>query len=158
MNTLNQTGEDIYANLSARSAYVSAVVPFLPYKDPYKFATDTGFINTALNATADKQNALNRSGLYQAISNYGTAKAADFQGGEMLQTPGVMVDANEGFTTPTRTNVQSMDLEADLGTRINPNIQPQQNIFQRAGNVFSSIKDNIPNFGLLVIKYQIYLN
>jgi hypothetical protein len=80
---------------------------------------------------------------------FAPAGAADFQGGEMLQTPGVMVDANEGFRTPTRTNVQSMDLEADLGTRINPNIQPQQNIFQRAGNVFSSIKDNIPNFGIM---------
>jgi hypothetical protein len=64
-------------------------------------------------------------------------------------TPGVMVDANEGFRTPTRTNVQGRDLEADLGTRINPNIQPQQNIFQRAGDVFSSIKDNIPNFGIM---------
>ena len=64
-------------------------------------------------------------------------------------TPGIMVDANEGFRTPTRTNVQGRDLEADLGTRINPNIQPQQNIFQRAGNVFSSIKDNIPNFGIM---------
>ena len=51
--------------------------------------------------------------------------------------------------TPTRTNVQGMDLEMDPGARINPNIQPQQNIFQRAGNVFSSIKDNIPNFGIM---------
>jgi hypothetical protein len=67
----------------------------------------------------------------------------------IFETPGVMVDANEGFRTPTRTNVQGRDLEADLGTRINPNIQPQQNIFQRAGNVFSSIKDNIPNFGIM---------
>ena len=149
MNTLNQTGEDIYANLYG-SLYGKKGTTAETYADlADKFATDTGFINTALNATADKQNALNRSGLYQAISNYGTAKAADFQGGEMLQTPGVMVDANEGFTTPTRTNVQGRDLEADLGTRINPNIQPQQNIFQRAGNVFSSIKDNIPNFGIM---------
>ena len=53
---------------------------------------------------------------------FAPAGAADFQGGEMLQTP-------------TRTNVQGRDLEADLGTRINPNIQPQQNIFQRAGDV-----------------------
>jgi hypothetical protein len=37
--------------------------------------------------------------------------------------------------TPTRTNVQGMDLEMDSGARINPNIQPQQNIFQRAGDV-----------------------
>jgi len=49
----------------------------------------------------------------------------------------------------SRTNVQGMDLEMDLGARINPDIQPQQNIFQRAGNVFSSIKDNIPNFGIM---------
>lgn len=49
----------------------------------------------------------------------------------------------------SRTNVQGMDLEMDPGARINPDIQPQQNIFQRAGNVFSSIKDNIPNFGVL---------
>jgi len=81
--------------------------------------------------------------------SYGEAAAADFQGGEMLQTPGVMVDANEGFRTSPRTNVEGRDLEADLGTRINPDIQPQQNIFQRAGNVFSSIKDSIPNFGVL---------
>ena len=53
---------------------------------------------------------------------YGTAAAADFRDGKMLQTP-------------TRTNVQGRDLEADLGTRINPNIQPQQNIFQRVGDV-----------------------
>jgi hypothetical protein len=66
---------------------------------------------------------------------FAPAGAADFQGGEMLQTPGVMVDANEGFRTPTRTNVEGMDLEMDPGTRINPNIQPQQNIFQRAGDV-----------------------
>jgi hypothetical protein len=66
---------------------------------------------------------------------FAPAGAADFQGGEMLQTPGVMVDANEGFRTPTRTNVQGMDLEMDPGARINPNIQPQQNIFQRAGDV-----------------------
>ena len=68
---------------------------------------------------------------------------------EISPTTGIMVDANEGFRTPTRTNVQGRDLEADLGTRINPDIQPQQNIFQRAGNVFSSIKDNIPNFGIM---------
>ena len=53
---------------------------------------------------------------------FAPAGAADFQGGEMLQTP-------------TRTNVQGMDLEMDPGARINPNIQPQQNIFQRAGDV-----------------------
>jgi hypothetical protein len=80
---------------------------------------------------------------------FAPAGAADFQGGEMLQTPGVMVDANEGFRTAPRTNVQGMDLEMDPGARINPDIQPQQNIFQRAGNVFSSIKDNIPNFGIM---------
>tara|TARA_R100000908_G_scaffold54814_1_gene30068 strand:- start:956 stop:2452 length:1497 start_codon:yes stop_codon:yes gene_type:complete len=34
----------------------------------------------------------------------------------------------------SRTNVQGRDLEADLGMRINPDIQPSQNIFQRAGN------------------------
>ena len=34
----------------------------------------------------------------------------------------------------SRTNVQGRDLEADLGTRINPNIQPSLNMFQRAGN------------------------
>ena len=39
---------------------------------------------------------------------FAPAGAADFQGGEMLQTPGVMVDANEGFRTPTRTNIQGM--------------------------------------------------
>jgi hypothetical protein len=66
---------------------------------------------------------------------FAPAGAADFQGGEMLQTPGVMVDANEGFRTPTRTNIQGMDLEMDPGARINPDIQPQQNIFQRAGDV-----------------------
>ena len=41
----------------------------------------------------------------------------------------------EGFRTPTRTNIQGMDLEMDPGARINPDIQPQQNIFQRAGDV-----------------------
>jgi len=48
-----------------------------------------------------------------------------------------------------RTNIQGIDLEMDPGARINPDIQPQQNIFQRAGDVFSSIKDNIPNFGIM---------
>ena len=37
---------------------------------------------------------------------------------------------------PTRTNVQGMDLEMDPGARINPNIQPSLNMFQRAGNVY----------------------
>ena len=77
------------------------------------------------------------------------AGAADFQGGEMLQTPGVMVDANEGFRTPTRTNVQGRDLEADLGTRINPDIQPSLNMFQRAGNFIGELdlEDYLPFVG-----------
>jgi len=78
-----------------------------------------------------------------------SAAAADFQGGEMLQTPAVMVDANEGFRTPTITNVQGRDLEADLGTRINPDIQPSLNMFQRAGNFIGELdlEDYIPFVG-----------
>ena len=80
---------------------------------------------------------------------FAPAGAADFQGGEMLQTPGVMVDANEGFRTPTRTNVQGRDLEADLGTRINPDIQPSLNMFQRAGNFIGELdlEDYLPFVG-----------
>jgi len=149
MNTLNQTGEDIYANLYG-SLYGKEGTTAETYADlADKFATDTGFINTSLNATADKQNALNQSGLYQAISNYGTAAAADFRDGEMLQTPGVMVDANDGFRTSPRTNVEGMDLEEDLGARINPDIQPSLNMFQRAGNFIGELdlEDYIPFIG-----------
>jgi len=80
---------------------------------------------------------------------FAPAGAADFQGGEMLQTPGVMVDANEGFRTPTRTNVQGMDLEMDPGARINPNIQPSLNMFQRAGNFIGELdlEDYLPFVG-----------
>jgi len=53
--------------------------------------------------------------------------------------------------TPTRTNVQGMDLEMDPAARINPNIQPQQNIFQRVGNTIQSglgsLKDFMPFIG-----------
>ena len=81
MNTLNQTGEDIYANLYG-SLYGKKGTTAETYADlANKFATDTGFINTALDATANKQNslmpdrnALNQSGLFNAITNYGVAK------------------------------------------------------------------------------------
>ena len=77
-------------------------------------------IGAAAPLAEQSSNVLNR------ISDFffAPAGAADFQGGEMLQG-----------SKPIRTNVQGRDLEADLGTRINPNIQPQQNMFQRAGNV-----------------------
>jgi len=67
----------------------------------------------------------------------------------IFETPGVMVDANEGFRTPTRTNVQGRDLEADLGTRINPDIQPSLNMFQRAGNFIGELdlEDYLPFIG-----------
>ena len=89
-------------------------------------------IGAAAPLAEQSSNVLNR------ISDFffAPAGAADFRDGEMLQAP-------------TRTNVQGMDLEMDPGAKINPDIQPQQNIFQRAGDVFSSIKDNIPNFGIL---------
>jgi len=89
-------------------------------------------IGAAAPLAEQSSNVLNR------ISDFffAPAGAADFRDGEMLQAP-------------TRTNVQGMDLEMDPGARINPDIQPQQNIFQRAGDVFSSIKDNIPNFGIM---------
>ena len=84
MNTLNQTGEDIYANLYG-SLYGKKGTTAETYADlANKFATDTGFINTALDATANKQNslmpdrnALNQSGLFNAITNYGAANAAE---------------------------------------------------------------------------------
>jgi len=84
MNTLNQTGEDIYANLYG-SLYGKKGTTAETYADlANKFATDTGFINTALDATANKQNslmpdrnALNQSGLFNAITNYGVANAAE---------------------------------------------------------------------------------
>jgi len=89
-------------------------------------------IGAAAPLAEQSSNVLNR------ISDFffAPAGAADFRDGEMLQAP-------------TRTNVQGMDLEMDPGAKINPDIQPQQNIFQRAGDVFSSIKDNIPNFGIM---------
>ena len=37
------------------------------------------------------------------------------------------------------TNVQGMDYEADLGAFMNPNIQPSQNMFQRAGNFINDL-------------------
>ena len=84
MNTLNQTGEDIYANLYG-SLYGKKGTTAETYADlANKFATDTGFINTALNATADRQNALNQLGLYQAISNYGSVNANEL--GEIPNT------------------------------------------------------------------------
>jgi len=51
--------------------------------------------------------------------------------------------------TPTRTNVQGRDLEADLGTRINPDIQPSLNMFQRAGNFIGELdlEDYLPFVG-----------
>ncbi len=36
------------------------------------------------------------------------------------------------------TNVEDLDYEADLGAFMNPNIQPSQNMFQRAGNAIQS--------------------
>ncbi len=64
-------------------------------------------------------------------------------------TTGIMVDANEGFRTPTRTNVQGMDLEMDPGARINPDIQPSLNMFQRAGNFIGELdlEDYLPFVG-----------
>ena len=67
--------------------------------------------------------------------SYGTAAAADFQGGEMLQAP-------------TRTNVEGMDLEMDPGARINPNIQPELKLIDRlksgVGSVFDKAKNILP--------------
>ena len=40
----------------------------------------------------------------------------------------------------SRTNVQGMDLEMDPGAFINPNIQPSQNMFQRAGNFVKDLE------------------
>jgi len=67
----------------------------------------------------------------------------------IFETPDIMVDANEGFRTPTRTNVEGRDLEADLGTRINPDIQPSLNMFQRAGNFIGELdlEDYLPFVG-----------
>ena len=85
---------------------------------------------------------------------YGTAAAADFQSGEMLQTP-------------TRTNVEGVDIDeltAPAGPSPflgNADYQGDPNAIQRSPqgllskaiegtkNVFGSIKDNIPNFGVL---------
>ena len=51
----------------------------------------------------------------------------------------------------SRTNVEDLDYEADLGAFMNPNIQPSQNMFQRAGNAIQSglgsIKDFMPFIG-----------
>jgi hypothetical protein len=87
---------------------------------------------------------------------FAPAGAADFQGGEMLQTPGVMVDANDGFRTPTRTNVQGMDLEMDPATYYNsaPNFNAdvlreeedaQYNLPQK--NMLQNLKDYLPFIG-----------
>jgi len=103
--------------------------------------------------------------LGQSIYNLG-GKAADLVSGirntnigdlfftpagaaEISPTTGIMVDANEGFRTPTRTKVQGRDLEADLGTRINPDIQPSLNMFQRAGNFIGKLdlEDYLPFVG-----------
>ena len=40
----------------------------------------------------------------------------------------------------SRTNVQGMDLEMDPGAFMNPNIQPSQNMFQRAGNFVKDLE------------------
>ena len=85
---------------------------------------------------------------------YGTAAAADFQSGEMLQTP-------------TRTNVEGVDID-ELTAPAGPSpflgsadYQGDPNAIQRSPqsllskaiegtkNVFGSIKDNIPNFGIM---------
>jgi len=63
----------------------------------------------------------------------------------MAMDPNRMTDAGyPGFFSQgdaiSRTNVQGMDNEADLGAFMNPNIQPSQNIFQRAGNFVKDLE------------------
>ena len=61
----------------------------------------------------------------------------------MAMNPNRMTDAYSGFFNQgdaiSRTNVQGMDNEMDPGARINPNIQPSQNMFQRAGNFINDL-------------------
>jgi len=46
------------------------------------------------------------------------------------------------------TNVQGRDLEADLGARINPDIQPSQNIFQRIGGAMQDGIGSMRDFAI----------
>ena len=46
------------------------------------------------------------------------------------------------------TNVQGMDLEMDPGAFMNPNIQPSQNMFQRAGNAIQGGLGSIRDFAV----------
>ena len=48
----------------------------------------------------------------------------------------------------SRTNVQGMDLEMDPGAFMNPNIQPSQNMFQRAGNAIQGGLGSIRDFAV----------
>jgi len=150
-NFLAQPIEDVRSNLAAMQ------IPYgLTTKEKENFVL-ANYPNYAPNVTPTNY-------------SYGTAGASpteDFQGSQILETPrsdmvdanigfitsprtiNDMVDANIGFTTSPKTNVQGRDLEADLGARINPDIQPSLNMFQRAGNFVDelNIEDYLPFIG-----------